>query len=282
MSIQKCNSCGKYVDSGAENCLNCGAKVMPLQSQSQNSGCLIFIGVSIIVTVFLLLIFSITPKQNTPIQKFEKSLAESEERENNSIKNIDDFVSGTFSKDHKNDALTPIREFKQSQADRENNWQEAEKNKFINNIEENYETLLKYYKSKNIGWTKSWIDNFKKYGKLDYKDVSTIEKRISDPKYIKGAEALVAKENSSFKIKEREQMAKEMEDHYLSNGLDVKIYLNGSEKTSMRLECVLFSRPLIHQLTNDTDFFQNLKTAGFKKVVLSDKYRYTWRYDLTK
>ncbi|MEI8226289.1 MAG: zinc ribbon domain-containing protein [Bacteroidota bacterium] len=247
MALQKCHECGKDFSSEAKYCSNCGTSVKPPENIAKQpdkvESSKEYLYIGIfIVFFFCLLIFAVSSVE-----------------ENN-----------------------PRRKMEKEIAKYEKQRPEIEKKVFTDNIEGNYQKLLDYYNNKNIGWTKSFIEDFRKYGRIDYKDVATIEKKISDPKYIKEAEALVQKENKLYRIKQRQQLAKQMESDYLSNGLDIKIRLSGPEKTSMRLEYVLFSRPLIHQLTNDTDFFSNLRDAGFKKVVLTDKYRYTWTYDLTK
>jgi hypothetical protein len=98
-------------------------------------------------------------------------------------------------------------------------------------------------------------------------------------KEIKKVSEVVAKK---IMIKQRERIAEEMERNYLSKGMDVHIRLSGTEKTIMKMEYVLFSRPLVYKIVNETDFLADLKKAGFQKVIFDDKYNYSWTYDLGK
>jgi hypothetical protein len=44
--------------------------------------------------------------------------------------------------------------------------------------------------------------------------------------------------------------------------------VSGPKNTVLEVEYVLFNRPAIYQLQNETQFFQNAWDAGFKKVIL--------------
>ncbi|MBA4390411.1 MAG: hypothetical protein C0399_05690 [Syntrophus sp. (in: bacteria)] len=81
-------------------------------------------------------------------------------------------------------------------------------------------------------------------------------------------------------IQSRLDFADELETGYLRKGMDVKVRLLGKDKTTIKLEYVLFSRPLIYQLTNETGLMSTLKSKGFKKVIFDDIYNHTWKYDL--
>jgi hypothetical protein len=58
------------------------------------------------------------------------------------------------------------------------------------------------------------------------------------------------------------------------------VRLLGQNKTTIRLEYILFSRPMVYKLTNETELLDVLKNKGFKEVIFYDTYRYTWKYDL--
>jgi len=92
--------------------------------------------------------------------------------------------------------------------------EEREKNNFITNIDDKYKQLVDYYKNKNRDSSILVIADFKKYGKMDYKDVKIIEKKLSEPKYIKAVEKELAEANRRFRQKEREQMAEHRESCY--------------------------------------------------------------------
>ena len=49
---------------------------------------------------------------------------------------------------------------------------------FLNNIEKHYETLSKAYESNNLTQAYNELQLFKKYKKLDYKDITEINKKV--------------------------------------------------------------------------------------------------------
>ena len=119
-----------------------------------------------------------------------------------------------------------------------------------------------------------------KEGVLEYTEAQKLMKEVERrEKEIKKVSEVVAKK---IMIKQRERIAEEMERNYLSEGMDVHIRLSGPEKTIMKMEYVLFSRPLVYKIVNETDFLANLKKAGFQKVIFDDRYNYSWTYDLGK
>jgi len=82
-------------------------------------------------------------------------------------------------------------------------------------------------------------------------------------------------------IRKREEKAKELDRDFLSKGFDVKIELSGSEKTTIKLECVVFSRPMVFVFVDKSELLQNLRNAGFEEVVFSNKkIKYEWEIDL--
>ncbi|MFZ5451014.1 MAG: hypothetical protein ACOZF2_03945 [Thermodesulfobacteriota bacterium] len=82
-------------------------------------------------------------------------------------------------------------------------------------------------------------------------------------------------------VKQREEMAKELDRDFLSKGFDVKIRLEGSDKSTLKMDCVLFSRPMVFALVEKSDFLQNLRKAGFDEVIFANKnIKFTWEIDL--
>jgi hypothetical protein len=82
-------------------------------------------------------------------------------------------------------------------------------------------------------------------------------------------------------LKKREAAAKDLDRDFLSKGFDVKIQLDGSEKTTLKLESPLFNRPMVFALIDKSDFLQNLRDAGFEGVVFSNKnIKFAWEIDL--
>ena len=78
----------------------------------------------------------------------------------------------------------------------------------------------------------------------------------------------------------RQMLAELVERNYLDKGMDVSIELRRPDKTEIRMKYVLFSRPLVHQLTRDSSFVAGLREAGFKKIVFTDGYDQTWSVDI--
>jgi hypothetical protein len=81
-------------------------------------------------------------------------------------------------------------------------------------------------------------------------------------------------------LKQREMMANELEQYYVSRGLFVDIELSGPDKTFMKLMCSLFRETSIERIVDQTNFFAHLRKAGFKRVILSDNDENVWTYKL--
>jgi hypothetical protein len=112
----------------------------------------------------------------------------------------------------------------------------------------------------------------------EYKQAQQISQNIARKE---GIERAREKENNRLAdIAAREYAAKEMERRFLDRGLDAHITAVGKDKTTLRLKYVLVSRPMVHQLANDTATMQSLRKAGFKKLILDDGYREQWTIDL--
>lgn len=118
----------------------------------------------------------------------------------------------------------------------------------------------------------------KKLDEDSKKMLQEVENREKDLKKYKEVMQKLVKEQA---LKKREEAAKELDRDFLSKGFDVKIQLNGSEKTTLRLESVLFNRPMVFALIDKSDFLQNLRDAGFEEVVFSNKnIKFAWEIDL--
>ncbi len=79
-------------------------------------------------------------------------------------------------------------------------------------------------------------------------------------------------------ISAREKFAYEYEKKLLEEGMDVYVRAQGKDKTTLYLKYVLFSRPLIYNLVNDSNFSNLVTSNGFKKVIFTDGYDSTWTY----
>jgi chromosome segregation ATPase len=108
--------------------------------------------------------------------------------------------------------------------------------------------------------------------------VQEVENREKDLKQYK---EVMQKADKERRINKREEAAKELDRDFLSKGFDVKIQLNGSDKTTIKMECVLFNRPMVFALRDKSDFLQNLREAGFEEVVFANKnIKFNWEIDL--
>jgi len=110
------------------------------------------------------------------------------------------------------------------------------------------------------------------------KALQEVENREKDLKKYKEVMQKAVKEQA---LKKREAAAKDLDRDFLSKGFDVKIHLEGSEKTTLKLESALFNRPMVFALIDKSDFLQNLRDAGFEGVVFANKnIKFTWEIDL--
>lgn len=82
------------------------------------------------------------------------------------------------------------------------------------------------------------------------------------------------------KIAARQLVVEQMEKRMLSAGHDFSFTLSGSEKKVLTVKYVLMSRPLVYQVTNESDFLSSLRDAGFTKVIFTDGYYERWSFDL--
>jgi hypothetical protein len=107
------------------------------------------------------------------------------------------------------------------------------------------------------------------------KEVERREKDLKDYKEV------MEKAGREEMIKKRKALAKELDRDFLSKGFDVNIDLSGSDKTVLKMDCVVFSRPLVYVFVEKSDLLQRLRNAGFTEVVFSNKkIKYSWDIDL--
>lgn len=247
MSLQKCHECGKKVSTSADRCMNCGAPVV-FETKSK-TGCL---KVIFIVFVFLLLISALN-------------------------KLID---PGTKSKDSAKLPETPPAEVKVEDpflkmTDAEH--LEAARKALLENYVPNKDPMKTQWG--NVAEARKQLDAIK----ADSKEFTESRKLTSEverrEKEIEKVSRVVA---NKLMVKQREEISKTLETEYLKKGMDVHIRLSGTNKTVMRLEYILMSRPLVYKIANETDFLESMEKIGFKKVIFSDGYNYSWSYNLGK
>lgn len=80
----------------------------------------------------------------------------------------------------------------------------------------------------------------------------------------------------------RRIVVEQMEKKMLSEGMDFEFTTSGPDEDILRVKYVLMSRPLVYKVTNETEFLQNMRIGGFKKVTFTDGYDDSWTFDLTK
>jgi hypothetical protein len=89
----------------------------------------------------------------------------------------------------------------------------------------------------------------------------------------------------------------ELEHKLLVQGMDTTVRVQGKNNTSIRIQYVLMSRPLVYALTHPDaqaeadrdqghvwksltedrpDFLAALRSQGFKEVIFTDGYEHTW------
>lgn len=81
-------------------------------------------------------------------------------------------------------------------------------------------------------------------------------------------------------VRQREMMAHELEQYYVSRGILVDVELGGPEKTAIKLTGSAFCDTTIDRIADRTSFFDHLKQAGFKRVVLGDNEENLCSYNL--
>jgi hypothetical protein len=83
-------------------------------------------------------------------------------------------------------------------------------------------------------------------------------------------------------VRQREMLAHELEQHYKGRGLLIDIELSGPDKTLMKLMCPVVREAAIDKIADETNFFDYLKEAGFKRVVMYDIEENVWSCSLEK
>ncbi len=242
MALQNCHECGKEVSTNADKCPNCGAPVKKPFLQKK-IGCLGAIVIVILFAAIASLFDSKTPQTSTPPQSPPQK-----------TQTDDSFIKMT-AKEHLEAAQKSLSDgYKPNKDPMKTTWGH------VTDARKHLEAI--------------------KQNDSEYSDAKKLMTEVvRREKEIEKASAIIAKK---FMIEQRETLAKRMEREYLSKGMDVDVILSGSEKTTIKLQYVLFNRPFVYKLTNETDVLENLKKAGFKKVILSDGYRYSWTFDLKK
>lgn len=155
----------------------------------------------------------------------------------------------------------------------------------------NISTLIKSEKGSisHVGSFKILISKIKPTDSL-YSEAQSLEKEL-DP-YIKKITSQYEKEEKVKKLAQekidakiaeqiRKKYASTLEYNFLDNKLNVEVSTEGKANTQLKLKYVLMSKVFVHQLLK-TDFAENTKKLGFKKIIFTDGHNDTWELDTSK
>jgi hypothetical protein len=78
---------------------------------------------------------------------------------------------------------------------------------------------------------------------------------------------------------ERRMFARNLEYRLLDRGMNVTVTTQGSNATTLRLEYILVSKVLVHQLEKDGSLLEEIRQQGFRRFVLTDGYDETWTWN---
>ena len=145
MALKKCKECGKDVSSKADLCPHCGAK-----QKRKGIGC----GGVILILIAILFISSQFSQCNKRAEEHKQAVHQAE------VKKIEN-------------------EKRQEAKNREDVKHQKEKQAFEENIESHYIELIKLVELKQFDNALAKLNLFKKFGKIDYKDVNKYHKIIS-------------------------------------------------------------------------------------------------------
>ena len=98
-------------------------------------------------------------------------------------------------------------------------------------------------------------------------------------KQVKSAEGAAA---AVTKRVMRDAMVKKLENSMLDEGYSVDVNAIGTDHTVLRIKWILTNKALAHQFAKQGDFFASCRSAGFRRVEITDGYDETWYWDLTR
>jgi hypothetical protein len=78
----------------------------------------------------------------------------------------------------------------------------------------------------------------------------------------------------------RIELANSIEKKLLLQGYSVDVNAIGSKHTVLRFKWALVTKALSYQVANDPEFIDQIRTSGFKKMVLTDGYDEVWTITL--
>lgn len=78
---------------------------------------------------------------------------------------------------------------------------------------------------------------------------------------------------------DRKAYAENFEHEMLMKGYDYHVSVQGKENTILVIKYILIGRPFVTQFMNNSKMISNLKSLGFKKVILSTQYEGSYSYN---
>lgn len=126
-------------------------------------------------------------------------------------------------------------------------------------------------------------DNIYNEAQILQKELDPYIKKISSQyeKEQKIKEAQLEKLNAKTQEELRKKFASKLEYNFLDNNLNIEVTTQGKAHTQLKLKYALMSKVFVHQ-TLKTDFAENTKKLGFKKIIFTDGYNDTWELDTSK
>jgi hypothetical protein len=113
----------------------------------------------------------------------------------------------------------------------------------------------------------------------EYKEAHRLLKQIEQWKE-KDLAALRQKEAKDKKAL-RQLYAPSLETQFLEKGYDISVKVTGKDDALLTLRYVMFSRPMIYNLTKDGSLFKTWRDMGFSKVIFNDGLR-RYQFDLNR
>jgi hypothetical protein len=93
-------------------------------------------------------------------------------------------------------------------------------------------------------------------------------------------QAKLEREAARDMVTQRREYARNLESTYLDKGINARVTTRGSSATTLRIEWVLVSRVVAHQLAQDPILFESLRSLGFKRLEITDGYSETYSWKL--
>ena len=63
--------------------------------------------------------------------------------------------------------------------------------------------------------------------------------------------------------------------------MDVYVTVSGKQNEIIQIKHIFFSRPVVYKIQKEKTLFSELKTKGFKKLILTNGYDLPWTFELT-